>query len=107
MGLQLLTTENEIRKLLSSKKTGSFVLLYHSLWDPYSKKVMKLAEEYTCRTNSTVYCIDSWHTPEAFAAFKVMSAPTVVEVNKGKVTVHVEYPKVYDFFSLSEASPTV
>ena len=44
------------------------------------------------------FVISSWELPHAFAAFAVTSAPTVVDVNKGKVVVHIEYPKVYDFF---------
>jgi len=49
-----------------------------------------------------LYAISSWELPHAFAAFSVNSAPTVVDNASGRVSVHVEYPKVYDFFSIEE-----
>lgn len=54
--------------------------------------------------DESLYLISSWELPHAFSAFAVTSTPTVVEVSKGKVTVHVEYPKVYEYFKPTEGS---
>lgn len=95
-----LRSESEVRSLLANKKTDRFAILYHSEWDKYSKRILSLAESYSVRKpNKRVYCISSWDIPEAFAAFQVMSAPTVVDVKGGKVVVHIEYPRVYDYFN--------
>lgn len=92
-----LKTELEVRNLLSTKKNNKFTLLYYSLWDKYSDVILKKAEKYS--ENKDVYCVNSWDVPESFAAFKVTSVPTIVDINHGKVQMHVEYPRIYDFFT--------
>ena len=95
-----LTNEADVRELLGQKKTSSFVLLYHSIFDKYSKRIINKADKWAEHTGKDIYCISNWDLPEAFAAFQVMSSPTIVEVRKGKVTMHIEYPKVYDYFEV-------
>ena len=100
--LKILTAEDEklLNYLLKSKKTESYTLLYHSEWDVHSNRILSVAEEWAQKEGEeTCYVISSWELPHAFAAFSITTAPTVVEVNKGTTRVHVEYPKVYSYFS--------
>ena len=100
--LQNLKAEDEklLNSLLKRKKSSSYVLLYYSEWDMWSDKVLKEAEAWASREGDEVcYLISSWELPHAFAAFSITSAPTVVEVAKGSIRVHVEYPKVYSYFN--------
>ena len=89
-----------LNSLLKSKKTESFVILYHSEWCEHSNIILKKAQEWAEEEGGeTLYVVSSWELPHAFAAFAVSTAPTVVEVVKGRVMVHSEYPKVYDYFT--------
>lgn len=66
----------------------------------WSEKIMKEAQQWSEKEGEeTCYIISSWELPHAFAAFSITSAPTVVEVNRGGIKVHVEYPRVYSFFN--------
>ena len=92
--------EANLNSLLKNKKTESFVLLYHSEWCKNSNAILEMAKEWVEKPGDEVlYVVSSWELPHAFAAFAVTAAPTVVIVDRGKVVVHVEYPKVYDYFS--------
>ena len=92
--------EAVLNSLLKNKKTESFVILYHSEWCPYCEKILARAEEWVKEAgDELLYVVSSWELPHVFSAFSVNSTPTVVEVANGRVSVHVEYPKVYDFFA--------
>jgi len=94
------SNEGILNSLLKSKKTESFTILYHSEWCPYSLAILDLAKEWVTRKGDEIlYVVSSWELPHAFAAFAVTTTPTVVVASKGKVTVHVEYPKVYEYFT--------
>ena len=94
------SNEGILNSLLKSKKTESFVILYHSEWCPYSNAILDLAKEWSEREgDETLFVVSSWELPHAFAAFAVTVTPTVVEAANGKVTVHVEYPKVHEYFT--------
>jgi hypothetical protein len=94
------TQEKVLNLLLKNKRTESFILLYHSEWCEFSTRIVELAEEWALKEgDETLYIISSWELPHAFAAFAVTTAPTVIEVIHGKVGVHVEYPKVYEYFN--------
>lgn len=87
---------------MKNKRSESFILLYHSEWCRFSTRIVELAKEWALKDgNETLYLISSWELPHAFAAFAVTGAPTVIEVKNGKVIVHVEYPKVYEYFNPS------
>ena len=95
--------EASLNSLLKNKKKISFILLYYSEWCDNSKAIIKMAKEWLKgEGDETLYAVSSWELPHAFAAFSVNSAPTLVDNDAGKVSVHVEYPKVYDFFSIKE-----
>ena len=94
------SNEGVLNSLLKSKKTESFVILYHSEWCEYSNIILEKANEWAKKEgDETLYVVSSWELPHAFAAFAVNTAPTVVEVMNGRVMVHVEYPKVYAYFT--------
>ena len=100
--LTKITAENErvLNKLLKNKKKEDYILLYHSLWDDWSCKIVARAEEWVKdEGNEQLYLVSSWDAPHAFAAFAITSTPTICIVRKGRISVHVEYPRVYDFFS--------
>jgi len=93
------SNEGILNSLLKSKKTESFVILYHSEWCDYSNAILEKAYAWAQEEGEEeLYIVSSWELPHAFAAFAVTNAPTLVEVSNGKVTVHVEYPKIYEYF---------
>ena len=97
------TNEGILNSLLKSKKTESFVILYHSEWCPYSKAILDRAALWAEEEgDETLYVVSSWELPHAFAAFAVTNTPTVVVAVRGKIIVHVEYPKVYEYFSTAQ-----
>ena len=94
------SNEGILNSLLKSKKTESFVILYHSEWCPYSTAILDKAKEWVLEEGEeTLFVVSSWELPHAFAAFSVTSTPTVVEAVRGRLVVHVEYPKVFEYFS--------
>ncbi len=99
--LQTLTYKDEgiLNNLLRNKKKESFVILYHSEWDVYSNKIVDIAKKHwvTAEGDERCFVVSSWQLPHAFAAFAITCAPCVVEVKKGKVFVHTEYPTVHDY----------
>ncbi len=97
------TNEGTLNSLLKSKKTETFVILYHSEWCSYSKAILDRATRWAAEEgDETLYVVSSWELPHAFAAFAVTNAPTVVEAVRGKIIVHVEYPKVYEYFNTGQ-----
>ena len=100
--LTSLTAEDEkhLNALLKKKKSSDYILLYISEWDIWSEKILGEAQKWLEKEgDETCYIISSWELPHAFAAFSITSAPTVVEVTKGNIKVHVEYPRIYSFFN--------
>jgi hypothetical protein len=96
----LINRERDLNQVLKRRKTEDFKILYHSLWDPYSKRIINLLDEWAGREgNETIYVVDSWDLPQAFSAFSISSAPSLVHVRSKKVRVDVEYPKVYNYFT--------
>lgn len=92
--------EGTLNLLLKNKKTKSFIILYHSEWCEASNRIIGLAQEWAQKEgDEEVYIVSSWELPHAFAAFAVTAAPALIEVKKGRVFVHVEYPKVYEYFN--------
>ena len=104
--LKVLTSKDEslVSSLIKAKKTSSYILFYHSEWDKNSQKILSLAEKWSQEEGiETCYVVSSWELPHVFSAFGVTSAPAVVEVNNGDIKVYVEFPRIYDFFSQTQA----
>jgi len=100
--LTKITAENErvLNRLLKNKKRENYILLYYSTWDEWCSRIVARAEEWVKdEGDEQLYLVSSWDAPHAFAAFAITNAPAVCVVKKGRISVHVEYPRVYDFFS--------
>jgi len=75
-------------------------VLYYSLWDTWCDKMIVLAEEWAKREgDETVYLVNSWDLPAAFASFSIATAPSLVHLTGRKVRVDIEYPTLYNFFT--------
>ena len=106
--LKVLTHKDErlATRLVREKKSSKYIIFYHSEWDVWSNKALERAKTW-CQEegDETVYVVSSWELPHVFSAFGITSAPSVVEVNEGNVKVFVEYPKIYDYFTLKDQTP--
>ena len=94
--------EKELNQLLKNKKKAVFTLLYYSEWCDRSAKIVGMLDDWKDQESTKdedVYLISSWELPHAFAAFAITSAPSIVKVNRGRVAVMVEYPKVHSYFT--------
>ena len=106
--LKVLTHKDErlATRLIKDKKASKYILLYHSEWDSWSQKALARAEAWAQEEgDEELYVVSSWELPHVFSAFGITSAPCVVEVNKGNVKVFIEYPKIYDYFTLKGQTP--
>jgi thiol-disulfide isomerase/thioredoxin len=97
--LKKLRTEQELNSVLKERKSKNFSVLYYSTWCKWGQRIVALAEEWEkAEGNETVYLVNSWDLPESFASFSITSSPSLVHLNNKKVSVDVEYPKIYNFF---------
>ncbi len=97
--LKTLQTEKELNSVLKRRRSQNFVVLYHSLWDKWSQRIVKGAEEWAKEEgDETLYFVNSWDLPQSFASFSITSTPALVHFKNKKVKVDVEYPKIYNFF---------
>jgi len=98
--------EKVLNRLLRNKKKEKYTLLYYSEWCRRSEQVLSYIDEWKeTEGDEDMYLISSWELPHAFAAFSIMSAPAIVKVNKGRISVMVEFPKVYSYFKPKVKSP--
>ena len=95
-----LLTEEDVTRMMSRKKKEQFHILYYSEWCTRCEKLEPLVEAWKEREGDDhVYLISSWKLPWAYSIFKITSAPALVHNRKGKVSVDVEYPTIYKFFT--------
>lgn len=101
MALTRVTSEKELNTFLKTRKDEDFTILYYSLWDNWSDKIVELAEkaEVEDRLQYPVILVNSFELPQAFSTFSITSSPTLVHFRNGEVLVDVEYPKVYEYFN--------
>tara|TARA_R110001599_G_scaffold21451_1_gene80393 strand:- start:4 stop:318 length:315 start_codon:yes stop_codon:yes gene_type:complete len=93
------STEEHLSEIHSRKKTGTFSILYTSLWDSQCSSLdVKIDKWLEREGDETLYVINSWDSPAAFSMFMITSVPSLVLINKGRVRVRVEYPTVYRYF---------
>jgi len=94
-----LDTDKKVNELLKNKRGKTFSILYYSPWDQWNIRILDMADKWVNEEgNETLYLINSWDTPSAFATFSITSAPSLVHIRRGRVSVSVEYPKVYEYF---------
>ena len=100
--LKKLATDKELNSVLKDRKNRNFSVLYYSTWDSWCEKILVKAEEWVKEEgNETVYLVNSWDLPAAFASFSITSAPSLVHLANRRVRVDVEYPKIYNFFHVT------
>lgn len=87
-------SESILNGVLKERKHKDFSILYVSPWDKWSNKILDITSE---EIETPLYVVDSFSLPQAFSTFSITSAPTLVHFRGGKITVDVEYPKVYDY----------
>mgnify|MGYP003626497808 CR=1 FL=1 len=93
------STEEHLSELHSKKKTGTFSILYTSLWDDKCTALSARVDKWLEREgDELLYEINSWDSPAAFSMFMIMNVPALVLITKGRVRVRVEYPTVYRYF---------
>jgi len=102
--IHFVTDEKHLNSILRSRKTNNFSVLYISLWDKWCQEMVNRALQCEETLEHPLYIVDSFELPQAFVTFSVTSAPTIIHFRKGSVSVDVEYPKIYDFFSVEETT---
>ena len=107
-----LEKENDLNKILKKqKKTGENMhILYTSLWDKPSKKLLKrLDSMWGCfsyddvgmeEDTTSVYIVNSFTMPHSFVIFKTTHIPHLVTLNRSKVISEDYLPQVYHRLSL-------
>ena len=85
-----LNSDAKVNGVLKNKKGKTFSILYYSPWDEWNLKILAMADEWLKEEgDETLYLINSWDPPAAFATFSITSAPSLVHVRRGKVSVSV------------------
>jgi hypothetical protein len=99
-----LCSEEDVNSVFKNKVNKDFYVLYTSLWQETCEKISDLLEDWKDQEGEeTLYVINSWDTPAAFASYSITVAPSLMHVSDGKISsVDIEYPKIYDFFSVEE-----
>lgn len=95
-----LTKESQLNALIRNKRDQDFTVLYHSLWDSHSDRLMKDVERWSLKDGEeTLYTITSWDLPHAFMAFRATKVPFLVYTSKGRVRKEGYLPRIYDYFN--------
>jgi hypothetical protein len=103
------TKENDINKILRLAKQnyrGPINLLFTSLWDsPSERLVSSLQKAYGIREQEEngvepVYLINSFDTPHSFVIFNTTKVPHLVNINQEGVLSLDYLPDIYDFLGL-------
>ena len=101
----MIQDEKILNNLLKNKKSGTFTLLYYSEWDTWCDRILERVDKWKEEEgNEDLYLVSSWQLPHAFAAFSITNAPSIVKVKRGRVTVLVEYPRVYNYFNFTDCA---
>ena len=98
-----LEKENDLNKILrAQKKTGKTVnLLYTSLWDKASQKLLKKLIKKWGFTGENVegalplYIVNSFTMPHSFVIFKTTAIPHLVSIERNVVTSEDYLPRIY------------
>ncbi len=98
--LKKLQTEKELNSVLKERKHKNFSVLYYSTWCKWCDRILERADDWKEQEgDETLYLVNSWDLPEAFASFSITTSPSLVHLINKKVRVDVEYPKIYSFFT--------
>lgn len=77
-----LGTENDLNKVIKAqRKSGEKVsILFHSLWDKTSIKLLGDLSKYT--KDRPLYLVDSFSMPHAFIIFRTTKVPHLVNLGR-------------------------
>ena len=99
------TTENELNKAIKYHKLeGTFFgILYHSLWDKWSKDLVEKVElnHEDNEANPTLYLVDTFNLPHSTVIYKdnqgnnISKVPALVVVKDKSVSVTDYLPDIY------------
>ena len=95
-----LKTENDLNRIIKAqKKSGSKVnILFHSLWDTSSAKLLEDLSKYS--KNTPLYLVDSFTMPHAFIIFKTNKVPHLITLGKFSLSSVDYLPIVYKSLGL-------
>lgn len=92
--------EGRVNYAIRNRKSSDFQILFYSLWDDESKKVMDAVEPWKEGEGAeTLLTVNSWDLPHAFMAFKVTKAPCLVTCNRGRIIKQDYLPLILKHFS--------
>ena len=86
-----LRTENQLNKVLKQQKKlrQDIGILFLSLWDPHSKRIVKLLKDREHdpenKKDKPLYVVDSFRMPHAFVIFKTTKLPHLVQLKRGNI----------------------
>ena len=97
--LNFLNKENDLTKILRGykKEKSSFSILFVSLWDDYSTRLVEgLSKKYsTTETGEELFIVDSFQMPHSFVIYKTTKVPHLVQV-RPKYTISEDYlPNIF------------
>ena len=104
-----LTTENQLNKLLKKQKKYklSMAILFISLWDEQSTKLVELIKRRKALSAMTehdtsvpLYVANSFLMPHSFVIFKSFRVPHFVNLFKDSVRSEGHLPKIYEELGL-------
>tara|TARA_Y100000034_G_C6893941_1_gene411721 strand:- start:1801 stop:2121 length:321 start_codon:yes stop_codon:yes gene_type:complete len=101
--LNFLSKEHDLNKILRQQKKAksAIYILYVSLWDSYSEKLVEeLKARYGETTGKPVYVVNSFSMPHSFVIFKTTKIPHLVSIKKDKVNSSDYLPEIYRVLSL-------
>jgi len=103
--LHFLERENDLNKLIkyNKRKRENFSILFVSLWDKYSAKVVdKIKEKYTeSKHGETLYIVDSFHMPHSFVIYQTTKVPHLVQLRRGDLISEDYLPHVMKALKIS------
>jgi len=85
--LVVLNRESQLNSLIKNKRDEDFRVLYYSLWDEYSTKIVEnLRKEWVDKEGEeTLFLVNSWDLPHSFVAFHVTKVPCLVSAVNGRI----------------------
>ena len=93
-----ISKENEVNRLLREQRKNKDLIhiLFTSIWDQDNDICIDLRDKVIEREgDGTLYVLDSYSVPHSFVIFKVTKTPTLVTLNKEKVTIEDYVSKIY------------
>ena len=103
--LKFLKKENDLNKLIkfNKRKRENFSILFVSLWDKYSTKVVeKVKEQYKdSEQGETLYIVDSFRMPHSFVIYQTTKVPHLVQLRREGVVSEDYLPNVMKALKIS------